>query len=374
MSVPSPSPDAPAPLRACENCGTALQGAFCHLCGQSEHSPTRHLGHAIEEVFESFWHLDGRIFRTLREMFVPGRVANRYLAGHRVRYVAPMRLFVILSLLTVFVAKLAIGDAFAPQDAARATETSAVETYEIDRAGFAAAPTVEAVDALRDRELERLAAERAALGADAADAARARIAAAERVVNAEAAARRRRLERAARDGADGAAGAEPEPRDEDGFDARLERNLEAYSARRDGAAAMARTLIGAAPMTLFILVPLFAALLKLLYVRHPRTYLEHVVVALYSHAFLMLALLMVFALALLGGWLAPALPWAIHPVSWLQALLLASMPLYLLLMQRRVYRQGWLKTLLKYCILGQIYLFMFLFVALGTGLYAIAGM
>ncbi|NZA25795.1 DUF3667 domain-containing protein [Luteimonas sp. SJ-92] len=376
MSATSPPSDAPAPLRVCENCGTALQGGFCHLCGQSEHSPTRHLGHAIEEVFESFWHLDGRIFRTLRELFVPGRVANRYLAGHRVRYVAPMRLFVILSLLTVFVAKLAIGDAFAPQDAARATETSAVAAYEVDRAGFAAAPTFEAVDALRDRELERLSAERAALGADAPPATRAMIAAAERVVNAEAETRRRRLQRAERDAAGGDADATegPPERDENGFGARLERNLEAYSARRDGAAAVARTLVGAAPMTLFILVPLFAALLKLFYVLHGRSYLEHVVIGLYSHAFLMLTLLVVFALSLLGGWLAPALPWVVRPVGWLQGLLLASMPLYLLWMQKRVYRQGWWMTLLKYCVIGQIYLLMFLFVAFGTGLYALAGM
>lgn len=53
----------------------------------------RSVAHAVEEVFESFWHLDRRIFRTLRDLLVPGRLALRLLSGQRVRYVAPMRLF-----------------------------------------------------------------------------------------------------------------------------------------------------------------------------------------------------------------------------------------------------------------------------------------
>jgi hypothetical protein len=91
---------------ACENCDTALHGHYCHRCGQSAHNPLKHVGHAIEEVFESFWHLDGRIFRTLRDLWVPGRIALNYLKGRRVGYVQPLRLFVILTLFTFFIGKL----------------------------------------------------------------------------------------------------------------------------------------------------------------------------------------------------------------------------------------------------------------------------
>lgn len=99
--------DHAAPTR-CENCGALLQGRFCARCGQSVINPVRHAGHALEEVFESFWHLDGRVFRTLRDLLVPARVACSYLAGHRARYIAPLRLFVILSVLTFFVAQVTI--------------------------------------------------------------------------------------------------------------------------------------------------------------------------------------------------------------------------------------------------------------------------
>src|SRR5690606_8767546 len=97
----------PVPAR-CENCAAVLHGEFCHACGQSVHNPIRHLGHAVEEFFEAFWHLDGRVFRTLRDLMVPGRVAANYLAGHRARYVAPLRLFVVLAVLTFFIGAAAI--------------------------------------------------------------------------------------------------------------------------------------------------------------------------------------------------------------------------------------------------------------------------
>ena len=40
---------------------------------------------------------------------------------------------------------------------------------------------------------------------------------------------------------------------------------------------------------MFVLIPLFALLLKLFYVFRRRLYMEHLIVALHSHAFLFLA-------------------------------------------------------------------------------------
>jgi hypothetical protein len=57
-----------------------------------------------------------------------------------------------------------------------------------------------------------------------------------------------------------------------------------------------QSTLGAVPPALFVLVPVFALLLKLFYFRSRRAYLEHLVVALYSHAYLLLALLALFLL------------------------------------------------------------------------------
>ncbi|KLJ00080.1 DUF3667 domain-containing protein [Luteimonas sp. FCS-9] len=357
---------------ACENCATPLQGAFCHRCGQSTHSPVRHTGHAIEEVFESFWHLDGRIFRTLRDLLVPGRVAARYLAGQRVRYVAPMRLFVILTLLTVFVAKFLVDGA---------TLGIAADSLDRETRGrIAAATTVAEVVAVRDDVLADLDETRRVAGA--IPGVRPQLDEAEALLRQQAHARIEAL-----GGGDGAGPADGADRDDAGagdatpvarrpgpptiggpLGERIERNL---MRMRDDPGVFSRALLGAAPTTLFILVPLFAVLLKLFYVSQRRLYLEHVVIALYSHAALMLGLLLVFCCALAGGWLAPHAGWAAHALGWAQTLLLWSLPIYLLAMQKRVYGQSWPWTLVKFAVIGQLYLALFLSVAVPMAGYAL---
>jgi hypothetical protein len=83
--------------------------------------------------------------------------------------------------------------------------------------------------------------------------------------------------------------------------------------------------------------------------------MEHLIVALHSHAFLCLSLLLVFLTMGLRESLATApgaLRWLLGLV---EAALFAWMPIYLLLMQKRVYGQGWWMTVLKYCVLGFSY-------------------
>ncbi|HZV37651.1 MAG TPA: DUF3667 domain-containing protein, partial [Pseudoxanthomonas sp.] len=147
----------------CENCATPLQGKYCHACGQSIHNPLRNFWHALEELIESFWHLDGRVFRTLRDLLVPpGLVANRYLAGHRVDYVAPLRLFVVMSLLAVVVAHFAM----AASDHADAVKINGVPTRTMDDVG--AATTVAEAEQRRDRVLKELREARAGMTGPAA--------------------------------------------------------------------------------------------------------------------------------------------------------------------------------------------------------------
>ncbi|MDR6991894.1 DUF3667 domain-containing protein [Luteimonas sp. 3794] len=371
----------------CENCGTPLQGDFCHACGQSTHSPVRHVAHAVEEVFESFWHLDGRIFRTVRDLFVPGRIANRYLAGHRVRYVAPMRLFVILTLLTFFVAKFVVQDAMQDLQPGQAVRTDDVATE------FSQAKTVDEARAMRDDALAGIAETRRTVGALPGVGPQLDIAAAQVRAQAET-----RIAALAPDGAtpatadavpddaastgDAQPAASPAPDDFDipssgpptiggPIGERIERNVMRL---RDDPQLYVRAVLGVAPTALFILVPLFAVLLKLLYLFQGRLYLEHVVVGLYSHAALMLGLLLVFCGALATPWLTAHAAWAAGIVGWLQTLLLWAMPVYLLLMQKRVYGQSWTWTLVKFAIIGMAYFALFLSVAIpmaGYALYAL---
>ena len=81
---------------ACANCQAALAGPYCHRCGQAEHDPLASVrtfaGHATSDLFS----VDSRAVRTLRDLlFRPGVLTRTYLDGGRVRYTAPLQLYLL---------------------------------------------------------------------------------------------------------------------------------------------------------------------------------------------------------------------------------------------------------------------------------------
>lgn len=108
-----------------------------------------------------------------------------------------------------------------------------------------------------------------------------------------------------------------------------------------------------APQMMFILLPIFALLLKLLYIRSDRYYMEHLIMALYSHSFI----LQVGVFYLLLGALRSNLswPWLATFVGWLETAFLYWIPVYLFLSQKFYYQQSWIKTLVKYSMTTFIY-------------------
>jgi hypothetical protein len=356
----------------CDNCGALLQGAFCHHCGQGAHNPVRSFAHAVEEVFESFWHLDGRIFRTLRDLLVPGKVATAYLTGKRVPYVAPMRLFLVLSLLTFFVARLAVHVEDPVPAAHGATSAQVLSKRGTD--DFDKAVTPAEVEALRKRLVDELTRTRDGFPTGM-NMARAGINVNIRSVQQQADQRLAELESPAAEDPRGMSesplfslrGRPWDPQANalqvawlPGFANRwlnvqmghLQDNLPRLSKHPQ---LLVNAFFAAVPSVLFVLVPLFALMLRLFYFRSGRVYLEHLVIAIYSHAFLCLDLLAILLLSLLEQALSGIAPWTSWPISALQLLLLLWMPIYLLLMQRCAYGQSWLATTLKYTLLGWIY-------------------
>lgn len=93
----------------CKNCGTALEGWYCHSCGQNADTHHRSILHLIWEVIEGMFHLDGRLANTLPLMFFrPGKLAKDYMEGRIVRHVPPFRTFLVALLLFIFAAEHAI--------------------------------------------------------------------------------------------------------------------------------------------------------------------------------------------------------------------------------------------------------------------------
>jgi hypothetical protein len=77
----------------CLNCGAALIGEFCHVCGQNGHvhKTLMSIGH---DLLHGVFHFEGKIWRTLPMLVTkPGELTRRYIAGERARFVSPLALF-----------------------------------------------------------------------------------------------------------------------------------------------------------------------------------------------------------------------------------------------------------------------------------------
>lgn len=88
----------PASPGHCANCGTRVDGQYCSACGQSRRELDRSALHFVKEFIEEILRLEGRAYATLRLLASqPGVVSAEYLAGRRVRYTPPLRLYLVSS-------------------------------------------------------------------------------------------------------------------------------------------------------------------------------------------------------------------------------------------------------------------------------------
>lgn len=360
------APDAP-PLAACRNCGTALLGAHCYACGQPVKGLVRPLGNLFGDLLDSVFNIDARIVRTLGPLFArPGWLTTEYFAGRQVRYVTPVRLFFFLCIVAFFVARLTIDSGNSLQ----------IAIDDDDASEIGAAMTEDEVLARRDAAIRRM--DEAISRIPRGPGTGASIAGLQRgqlQVKRTAESRLQALREAAARG-------EPAPAPmQDSFNfgdkpwdaktnpvrlpgapafldawvndkiGRAQHNIARIKAEPS---AYTEAFVAAIPTALFVLVPVFALLLKLAYLFKRRLYMEHLVVALHSHAFISLVLLMVFGAAALQRLVAEG-SGAHGALGVCIGVLLAWVPINLLLTQKRVYGQGWVMTLLKYCALGLVY-------------------
>jgi len=84
----------------CLNCGTILQGKFCHVCGQENLQIKESFGHMMNHAISDYFHFDHQFFNTLKPLlFQPGKLTNEYMAGKRVSYLHPVKMYIFISLI-----------------------------------------------------------------------------------------------------------------------------------------------------------------------------------------------------------------------------------------------------------------------------------
>ncbi|SEI11920.1 Protein of unknown function [Rheinheimera pacifica] len=294
--------------RQCDNCHTSLQGDFCHQCGQEKKSYIRNVSGVVTEFFGEFSNWDTRVWRTLVPLwFRPGFLSRRYVQGHRVPYVPPLRLYLFTSIIAFLLfAQLmpeSVGTVNIPKDNAQL-----------------------AADGITAEQAESISGLLSGIN-----------------------------EGVKKQG----------PTDND-LMFLSDDDKDIFYTKLDAITANPKLAINKffslAPQMMFGLLPLFALLLKLLYIRSERYYTEHLIVALHSHSFILQFSVLYLALQALA---AVSWPWLVPPIEWLATATLIWIPTYLLLCQKFYYQQSWGKTLLKFWLTSSLYNILFMSAIVG---------
>jgi Protein of unknown function (DUF3667) len=101
------------PPTACANCGQAFEAPppnFCPRCGQESRVRAPRLMEFVQQFGGAYFSTEGALWRTIRLLlFKPGELTQRYLAGQRKHYVLPLRLYLTVSLLALIILRTVAG-------------------------------------------------------------------------------------------------------------------------------------------------------------------------------------------------------------------------------------------------------------------------
>ena len=326
----------------CGNCQTGLRGPFCHMCGQPLRSPVREFFGFVFEGVNELVRPDGKLLRTLASLFFkPGSLTARYLDGQRVHFIKPVKLYFSLSLVLFLL--IGLQSIFSLQ----AEKKSPM--IQLDKPVAAAqASNAEKLDVPKLSEGSGKPGEPGKSSSGNKPAERGKL---------EIGIFGWKIGEKPWNATDNPFTISMLPRF---LNVWLNKKLEQINdagrqARKDPNAFIEKlleSLYQVLPTMMFFLLPIFALWLKLMYFFRRRLFAEHLLVAVQSHSFIFLSIIFLTLLRDLD---------LFGPASWSQSivilngLLIAWIPIYLLIMQKRVYRQGWWATSFKFAVTGFFY-------------------
>lgn len=343
--------DPEIPEGHCTNCETELKGQVCHVCGQVDDRYHRPIVSLILEALDGILSFDGRAWKTIPPLIaVPGRVTHRYLKGSRARYIQPFRLYIIASLIFFLLFGAVTNDLefstpdlsveatqaeqFAELEARLADGDISQEEYDQIIRSFALLQNAlsDSGDSETDPELDSPASSEEVPSSNSEEIT-------EEVVSGFI----EGFTGEAEDDQSGVASTQVDTNlEEDDLGASLEElvmNI-AKDPQAWGEASLAWL-----PRIMFVMVPIYAALLALTYLwRRGFFFYDHLVVSLHFHAALFFAMsLLLLSSSILGGGLA-ILIFLIYSNA------------YLFLLHRRVYSRSIFTSILRVIVLDFVYL------------------
>ncbi len=87
----------------CQNCNAKNETSFqyCATCGQKNTNGKITFSELWSEFQDAVFNIESRTWRTFKHLFIPGRLTLEYFSGKHRRYVHPLRLLLVTSLLFI---------------------------------------------------------------------------------------------------------------------------------------------------------------------------------------------------------------------------------------------------------------------------------
>ena len=311
-------------IQSCQNCGAKLSNQYCSVCGQRAVVRIVSLWEVVRELIDEVFFLESRVWRTLGPLFFrPGRLTMDYLAGRRARYVPPVRLYIVLSVIFFVLVsvtdkvQIELDDDVSPQQTSDTLETPG-------EPGSSESIQDAVTDADNIGSEDDEFPDSCTIGDDWTDSV------------------------------------------PFGTEIREELLAACYKILADRGQSFKSALVDDIPMMMIVFIPLLALSMKFLYLFSRRYYVEHLLFFVHYHAFgfLMLTLLT------LSDELAEAIPSLETAEGLLFSVGLIYLFIYLFQAMRRVYDQGIFLTSVKYVFLMLSYVICLALSFTGTAVYA----
>jgi len=327
-------------LTHCENCGAQLNGNYCAQCGQAAVDYRRSFRHVVADVLESFLNWDSKFFTTIALLILkPWRLTNEFLAGKRVRYVNPLRLYLLASILFFFAVNYGAKD----------LRLQPGKLSPKDRAELEADLKKGDLPPAAREQLEALLLESPSPSSSS------QTTSPSPATNVPSPSPTSETDKQKQEY--GKIGERPfAVFDETKSTTPFEHWIEARAKDKMGEhgtkmGLFIATLFRNLPYMMLCCIPLFAFVLKILYIRRHIFYIDHLIYALHIHTFAYVGIMLI-VLATIG--LNRAAPGPI--AGWTIALLWIAFVMQIFLSIRRVYRQGWFVSIFKFLFGGFLYL------------------
>ncbi len=334
----------------CLNCGAYVEEQYCSQCGQENVETRESFGHLVSHLFSDLTHYDSKLFTTLKDLlFKPGSLTREWLAGRRANYLHPVRMYVFVSFL-YFLVTLSLDSSEHRAEleiAATAKTELRQELTDSLRLMLSSQPNKSVRDNIKDSVVKHI------ISAVKKDS-----------VNLKTATVLFNITYQDLVAFDSAQKSLPEQKRQKGIKPWLYHHwLNTYRLYgKKGAILLAggRTL-HFVPKMMFILLPLFALLLKLFYNRKKYLYVDHVIFSIHFHTAVFLIFLVVTVVSLIF----PALSRDAQNFETLLAIIYLGMAL------SRTYGQSGFVTIMKTIGLSVLYSF---FILLGYVVLALTAL